>query len=383
MTVKVGIPVSLTGQFSLQGAQTLAGIRAWAEDVNRAGGLSVSGALRRVELAWYDDGSTRDAARAITERLIVDDRVDLLVGPYSAVLTNAAAQVAWQHRRLLWNQGGASPQVYRQGNPWVVGVLTPADEYLSGLLPAVREVCPAASTVGIARAATGAFPRDVASGVERSADDMGMRVALSLSFDAGSDYFTGVLRAVCESTPDVLVAVGRFQNDLGIAELLAEHAPPSGAVAVVAAGVDGFRGQLGPLAENFTGPSQWEPGAVGAVDFGPGLAEVQDSLVREGQNVIDYPAAQAYAVGVVMQRCIAECGSVDDAGLRQAAASLDFTTFYGRFRIDAETGRQTGKPCLLVQWQQGRKVVVWPPEYRQAQLVHPWRQSPIRSEETI
>ncbi len=383
MTVKVGIPVSLTGQFSLQGAQTLAGIRAWAEDVNRAGGLSVSGALRRVELAWYDDGSTRDAARAITERLIVDDRVDLLVGPYSAVLTNVAAQVAWQHRRLLWNQGGASPQVYRQGNPWVVGVLTPADEYLSGLLPAVREVCPAAGTVGIARAATGAFPRDVASGVERSADDMGMHVALSLSFDGGSDDFSDVARAVCDSTPDVLVVVGRFQNDLGIAELLAEHAPPSGAVAVVAAGVDGFRGQLGSLAENFTGPSQWEAGAVGAVDFGPGLAEVQDSLRREGQNVIDYPAAQAYAVGVVMQRCIAECGSVDDAGLRQAAASLDFTTFYGRFRIDAETGRQTGKPCLLVQWQQGRKVVVWPPEYRQAQLVHPWRQSPIRSEETI
>ena len=373
MTIKVGIPVSLTGQFSLQGAQTLAGIRAWGDDVNRLGGLAVGRRAAPVEIVWHDDASRRDKARAITERLITADRVDLLVGPYSAVLTNAAAEVALSLGKLLWNQGGASPVVYQRGNPWVVGVLTPADEYLAGLLPAVREVCPKAAAVGIVRAATGAFPSDVAAGVERAASASGFHVVLSLRFAAETEDFTEIVRVIVQAAPDVLVVAGRFQNDLAVAEVLAGEVPTLGAVAVVAAGVDTFRERLENGAENFIGPSQWEPDAGYIVDYGPAVAQVQASLLRAGHAVIDYPTAQAYAVGVVMQRCVEECGSLDDAQLRRAAASLDFTTFYGRFRIDAETGRPVGKPALLVQWRQGRKVIVWPPEYRNEKLAYPWR----------
>ena len=377
MTVKVGIPVSLTGQFSLQGAQTLAGVRVWADDVNGAGGIRVGGRMHLVELVWRDDCSSRDKVRRITETLIEDDRVDLLVGPYSAMLTNAAAEVAREHGRLLWNQGGASPLVYQQGNPWVVGVLTPADEYLSGLLPAVREACAGAATVGIVRASTGAFPRDVVSGVERSAAELGFRAVLSSTFDAGAERFDEVIEGISRVSPDVMVVAGRFHDDLRLAEQLVEAGPELGFVAIVAAGVDAFRERLGGMAENFIGPSQWEPDAAlrqaQDVDFGPTVFEVRASLQRSGHPVIDYPMAQAYAVGVVMQRCIAECGSLDDAALRRAAEGLDFTTFYGRFRIGAETGRPLGKPAILVQWQKGHKEIVWPPEYQTARLSYPWR----------
>ena len=374
MTIKVGIPVSLTGQFGLQGMQTLVGIQAWVNGVNDAGGLTVGGAASPVELVYQDDESRREKVREITRRLICENRVNILVGPYSAVLTNAAAEVARDYERLLWNQGGATPLVYQRRNPWVVGILTPADEYLAGLLLAVREVCPGASTLGVLQAATGAFPRDVASGVERSAPELGFHQVLSLEFDAEADDFGYMAQAVREVLPDVLVVAGRFQNDLRIAELLAESAPALGTVAVVAAGVDAFRERLGPRAENFIGPSQWEPEAGYAVDYGPGVADVQSALRRAGHSVVDYPMAQAYAVGVVIQRCVEECGSLENGALRDAASSLDFTTFYGRFRINADTGRQVGKPSLLVQWRQGRKVVVWPPEYRQQRLGHPWRQ---------
>lgn len=373
MTIRVGIPVSITGQFSLQGTQTLEGIRAWVEDVNLSGGLLVGGRKTAVELVWRDDGSKRNSVRKITEHLITDERVDLLVGPYSAMLTNAAAEVAQAHGKLLWNQGGASPVVYQQGNPWVVGVLTPADEYLAGLLPAVRDACPEAATVGIVRAATGAFPSDVAAGVERAASASGFHVVLSLRFDAETEDFTQVVRVIVQAAPEVLVVVGRFQNDLNLAELLAKSASAIGAVAVVAAGVDAFRERLGGIEENFIGPSQWEPDAGYIVDYGPTVAQVQASLLRAGHTVIDYPTAQAYAVGVVTQRCVEDCGSLDDAELRQGAASLDFTTFFGKFRIEADTGRPTGKPALLVQWRQGRKAIVWPPEYRNEKLAYPWR----------
>lgn len=373
MKIKIGIPVSLTGQFGLQGKQTLAGVLAWAEAINTDGGLASGGGRTPVEVVWRDDESRCDRVRAITEKLIARDRVDLLIGPYSAVLSNAAAEVAQSHGKLMWNQGGASPLIYQQGNPWVIGTLTPADEYLAGLLPAVREVRPQAATVAVARASTGAFPRDVVRGLMTSAERLGFRVVSSLKFEAETNNFGSVVDALATSGPDVVVVAGRFQNDLSLGELLAERATCAGAVALVAAGVDAFRERLGEGAENFIGPSQWEPEAVSRVDYGPTVAEVQDALRRAGHFVVDYPMAQAYAVGVVIQRCVEVCGGLEDAELRRVAGTLDFTTFYGRFRIDAKTGRPVGKPALLVQWRQGRKAIVWPPEHRTETLAYPWR----------
>lgn len=384
MAVKIGIPVSLTGQFRLQGAQTLAGLQAWADDVNRAGGLQIGRQTLPVEIRWRDDASRAAHAGEIAARLLDDDAVDVLIGPYSAPLTRAAAAAAQSRRRLLWNQGGASPAVYRRGNPHIVGILTPADEYLAGLPPAVREACPAASRIAIIRAATGNFPRDVTAGAERAANALGFRVTRQWQFNPEPPEtaelpatliaeFAALIREIRQSPPDVLIIAGRFQHDLQLAEMLAQSAPPLAAVAVVAAGVDAFRQRLGDLAENFIGPSQWEPDAAPhAVDYGPNAAEVMSSLRRAGYPTVDYPMAQAYAAGLVIQRCLQECQSLNDAALRQAAASLDFTTFYGRFRIDA-TGRPTGKPALLTQWRNGVKTVIWPPPHRRQSMVCPWR----------
>src|SRR5262249_29043916 len=75
---------------------------------------------------------------------------------------------------------------------------------------------------------------------------------------------------------------------------------------------------------------------------------------------VDYPMAQAYAGGLVAQRCIEIAGTLDQRALRQVASTLDFTTFYGRYRIEPRTGRQLGHRMPVIQWQGDRKVVVWP-----------------------
>ena len=141
----------------------------------------------------------------------------------------------------------------------------------------------------------------------------------------------------------------------------------------VAAGIQAFQDSLGGLADRFIGPSQWEPEVRYQQDFGPTAEQVISSLRRDGHQHVDYPMAQAYAAGLVVQRCLEEAGSADDQALRDAAARLRFSTFYGDFQIDAETGRQTGRETLLVQWQDGRKVIVWPPSLAQGRLVYPWR----------
>ena len=166
MTLVVGMPVSLSGQFQSQGRQALAGLQAWARDANNA----IPGSFT---VLHYDDASRPATVGAATRRLIVDDRVDILIGPYSSVLTSAAAEVAEAHGKLLWNQGGASDNVYRNGYHWIVGILTPASRYLIGLLPLVRQANPSARSVALVRASTGEFPKAVCSGVEVGALEQG------------------------------------------------------------------------------------------------------------------------------------------------------------------------------------------------------------------
>ena len=372
-TVKIGIPISLSGQFQVQGRQALAGLMAWADDVNRAGGLSFGGQVRPVSVIHHDDGSDRGTVQTITRRLIRQDRVDILIGPYSSVLAVAAAEVAENQGRLLWNQGGASANLYRRGYRWVVGILTPAEEYLTGLFEMVRRSAHDTGPLGLVRATPGAFPREVGAGVLRSAQASGVPVVLDRQYPAATSDFSGLIREIQDAGAEVLVAVGRVQDDLALAWQLAQSDLRLAATAVVAAGVGQFQDSLGPLAEGFLGPSQWEPEATHPVDYGPSVAEVTASLRRAGYAAVDYPMAQAYAAGVAVQRCLEESGTVEDEALRSAAAGLDFSTFFGRFKIDPDTGRPTGRRTLLVQWQQDRKVIVWPPETARGTFRYPWR----------
>ena len=376
-TLKVGIPVSLSGQFQVQGRQALAGLQAWAEDVNRAGGVKVgdSDAGRPVSVVYHDAAGRTAQARRATERLITSDRVDLLFGPYSGVLALASAQVAEKHGRLLWNQGGASDTIYQQGFKWVVGVLTPASRYLAGWLPLVRDADPNAESLAILRASTGAFPEAVTSTVEGQAAQLGFKISLLKEFEPSINDFSAVLDEVEQARPDLLLGVGRIQNDLLLAGQLARRELGLKGVAVVAAPIQQFRDHLGKAADGFVGPSQWEAAVSYPCDVGPTGAQVLASLRSRGHQTVDYPMIQAYAAGLVAQHCVEETGTLEDSALREMAERLDFSTFYGRFRIDPATGCQEGRSVVLVQWQQGRKVVVGPPDRRQAPMVYPWRRA--------
>ncbi len=375
--IKAGISASLTGQFETQGAQALAGLTAWADYVNENGGLAVAGSQRPLSIVHHDDASMADNCRQNTERLIRQDRVDLLFGPYSAGLTTAASDVAGSHERLLWNHGGAGDALYARGYRHVIGVLTPADRYLEGVLPLIRQVNPDANKAVILRIDTGAFARIAARTVEAAAAEMGFTIDLDLRYRPSQFQFREIARHVGELGPDVVVAVGRIRHDIAAARALANlpNRNRIGMAVVVATPISEFAIALGRSVDGFVGPSQWEPQvSVSTPDVGPPPETVMQLMERVGQAhsvPVDYPMAQAYASGLVVERCLAEAGTLDEDALRNAAGDLDFTTFYGRFRID-EDGRQVGRSVNLVQRQEGRKVVVWPPEQAEAPLRYPF-----------
>src|SRR5215468_5343272 len=94
--------------------------------------------------------------------------------------------------------------------------------------------------------------------------------------------------------------------------------------------------------------------------YGPSSAEVLTRLIACHPEGVDYPMAQAYAGGLIAQRCIEIAGTLDQHTLRQVASQLDCTTFYGRYSIDPSTGRQLGHRMPVIQWQDGHRIVIWP-----------------------
>ena len=374
--LRVGMVASLSGQFRAQGRQALEGAAAWARDVNAEGGIYVRalGRKLRVQLRFYNDESVARLARAMSEKLILEDQVNLLLGPYSSVLTLAVAPIAERHHRVLWNHGGASDQIYRQGYRWVVSVLAPASRYHVGVIDLIRERDPAARRVAVLRSSKGSFPEEVVSGVERYAVRQGLEVVFRGSYDPGSTDFSPLLEELQGHAPDLILGAGRIQDELLLARQIVERKVSAKAVALVVAGIAEFGEALGPSAEGFMGPSQWEAAAQHPVDYGPSAGDLaaRSELFRPAGA--DYAAAQAYAAGLVAQRCVEEAGTMENSALREVAERLDFTTFYGRFKLDPETGEQVGCSVVIVQWQHGRKVVVWPRSLRQGELHYPMGQ---------
>ncbi len=360
--IAIGMTASLSGRYAEQGTQALAGAHAWVEDTNRTGGISLEpeGGPVSVRLVFYDDESDPRRCEALTERQIIEDKVDILLGPYSSGLSLTAATVAERYGRVLWNHGGASDSIYQRGLRCVVGILTPASRYFHGIIEMVRSVHPNAESVAIVYSTAWVFPEDVALGAEEYSRQRGFHMVRRYSYAAGTPDFLPILRRLKGDCPDLILGVGRIEDDLRFAKQLHDQRVPFREVGLVATPIVSFKEVLGSAAESFLGPSQWEPGGALHADYGPSPEMVLKRLSTLRARGVDYIMAQAYAGCLVAQRCGEATGSLDNFKLRQAAEGLDFTTFYGRFQIDPSTGRQVGHAMVVVRWQGGKKVVVWP-----------------------
>ena len=348
----VGAALSLGGRFRRQGEQARDGLRLW---VDYARDTRNGPAPRLIVL---DDRSQASVAQAQVRRLLVEERVDVLVGPYSSGLVLAVAPLAGAAGKVLWNHGGTSDAICQGGGRHLVSVASPASDYLRELPAWIRRRAPRASRAGILYAASGTFAAQVARGVAEGARAAGFTEVRVMAFESPLRDARVVLREAAEPEPDLLVGVGAFEDDLALAR--ARAALPAGtALALVGAGLAAFGDELGGLAEGIVGPSQWEPTAGEAPLTGPDSTWFAGAFEGAFHRTAEYPAAQAFATGLIFGECRRRCaGSLEDTALLGAARALETTTFYGGFRLDPSTGRQVGHRIRLVQWRAGRKRVV-------------------------
>ena len=353
--LRAALVTPLTGSLAPFGYASATGLALWASYA-----AHLPSPWDGVELDVRDTAADPGAAM----RAAIAAHPDVLFGPYGSSAALAALRVT---NRVVWNHGGATSRLSRPAFPQVINVISPASTYFAGVLEAVRVTDPSAATVTILHTDRG-FGQDVAAGATKAASDLGFEVQ-AFPFEPTHAARTASTLPIA----DVLLVAGSFADELTAAHILLTH--PWRAAAFVGAGVDEVLAPLGNLREGLLGPAQWVATAAIQPDEGPD----SDWFVANYRQVagVDppYPAAQAFAAGLLYARCLRDSGMSWDAAQLAAARQLVCTTLYGGFRLDQVSGLQVGHRVLTVQWQNGARRVVWPPEQAERPLLYPFAKS--------
>ena len=367
--IYLGAAVSETGRFSREGKDTRQGYLVWLDWVNNEyGGIKVGDERYKVEIVMYDDEGDPDTAARLVEKLINEDRVDFLLGPYSSFLTQSASAIAEKYGKIMIEGNGSAETLFERGFQNLFAVLTPAVDYTRTALQLLADI--GAKTVVIAYEDT-AFPTSVADGAQNWAAEYGLEVLGVETYPVNVADVSGIMSKFKELEPDIFVGGGHFNDAILFIRAAKElDFNPKAMVITVGPSNPKLIEEVGADAEYVIGPTQWEASMSYADDYFGTAAEYAARYEKMWGEPPTYQAAESTATALALHIAIEQAASLDTDAVRAALRSLDVFTFYGPINFD-EKGRNAGKPMGAIQIQDGAILVVAPSNAAIADLNYP------------
>ena len=94
--IVLGSAISLTGKYATNGVHAQKGYEYAITKIKEKGGVKVDGKCYNFKVIYYDDESKGDRGATLAERLISQDEVQCMLGPYASGMTKAIAPVTEQ-----------------------------------------------------------------------------------------------------------------------------------------------------------------------------------------------------------------------------------------------------------------------------------------------
>lgn len=368
-TIKLGAAVSETGKYAREGKDTRQGYNTWLEWVNNEyGGVKVGDDCYNVEIIYYDDEGDPDTTANLAEKLITDDEVDFLLGPYSSGLTMSSSAIAEKYDKIMIEGNGASESIFERGFKNIFAVLTPAGNYTQSALKKLADQ--GATTVVIAYEDT-AFPSSVADGAQRWAEEYGYEILGVETYPKDVADVSAIMTKFRDLEPDVFVGGGHFNDALLFVRAAQELGfSPQAMVLTVGPSNPEFAAEVGDAANYIIGPTQWEASMSYEDEYFGTAADFAARYEGMWGEPPTYQAAESTATALALQLAIENAGALDTESVRNALNELDVTTFYGPINFD-ETGKNAGKPMGAIQIQDGELLVIAPDDSATAELMYP------------
>lgn len=371
--IRIGMTVSSTGSFALASQSGVRGVEVWVDDVNRRGGIEIQGKKYPVELVKLDDRSDKQMVTRVYERLIVDEKVDLVFAPFGSTLTAAAGTVTERLGKYMMVWSAASDDLYKQGFKYMVsGTQMPVSAML-------RAPMALAGKLGVKRAAIlysdEPFPAGLADGGRAQAAKNGIDVVLYEKYPKGQKDFSTLLQKAKAAGADALVPTSYEGDLISMTRQMKQLDINFPYTFMVYASTPQFQA-IGADSNYIFSHTNYHPAINWKVNAGltrEQFAKAYDTLFPKAEFPPDFQTALAYGAGALTEEIVKKAGATDAAALKQASMDLSdkVTVMAGPYAID-ETGKQLQMPFPVVQLLPGKGMVpVYPEDVAVEKAVYP------------
>ena len=373
--IVLGAAVSLTGKYALNGTNTKNGYELAVREVNDNGGVKIGGRSYKLAVHYYDDELTPARGTELAERLIKQDGVKFMLGPYSSGLTKAILPVVEKYHVPMIEGNGDARELFTKGYRYIFAVLSTSDQYLT---PAIDLAAEHAGELGkpkeklkVALAMENdPFALDVRAGVLEDVRRQGMMVVIDDQLPPELDDMSVTLTKIKALKPDVLVISGHEKGALtAISQIkaLQVYVP---ILAMTHCNSAQIAEKLGEAAEHVFCAHQWHRSLGYKGELFGSAEDFARQFEAEYKYEAPYQAAQSAAAVHVFVDAFRRARTLDPQTVRDAIATTELDTFYGPIKFD-ESGRNIAKPMVLTQVQGGKYVVVAPAKWATAMPVVP------------
>jgi branched-chain amino acid transport system substrate-binding protein len=364
--IRFGASLPLTGALSTYGKRVKDGYDFYVKHVNDLGGIDIGGKKYKVSITYYDDESKTDTALKLYEKLITEDGIKYLLGPYGSGASLPVTALAERNRLPIVIAHGASTPIYTRGFKYVFGTLNVIDQYTDQIVRMASENKLKRLALINENAIFSQLGIDAAA---EQAKKYGMEVVYKESFPNPTSDFSSQLIKIKEANPDLIIAGGYNAGMILLAKQIKEVGVKTKLVGFLLGPTDpNFIPSLKAAAENALEPVQWTPNAPWKDSiFGYSAMEFAKQFEKEAGYWPDYHPPQSVAALEVYHHAFQKAGSIDPGKVRDAIEKTDIMTLYGPVKFN-KLGENIGKSMSVVQVQDGKTVVVYPLNEAEAKL---------------
>jgi branched-chain amino acid transport system substrate-binding protein len=344
--IKLGCAISFTGKNSRSGKLYRDSYDMAVEQINKSGGVKVGMDEYQLKIVYYDDKSDPTESSKLVEKLIAEDNVNFLLGPYSSGITIPDSLVAQRYKVPMIEGGGASGKIFSRGNDYIFGTLPPAGQYFKSTLEMLKTFDPAPKTIAILYA-DDKFDVSVAEGTDKLANEMGFNVQLHEKYAEGATDFNSILTKIKASGVDVALLAGHTEESLNFTQQAKElDVSPKLISMTVGPSEADFRKSLGKDAEYICGVASWST----QMNFIGYLFNDTQEFVKLFKAKFNYDPDYHNASGIadvaVYKYALEKAGTLDREKVRDAIAATDLSTIYGHVKF-SKNGQIQGTSVVL------------------------------------
>ena len=366
--IKFGAPLPLTGPLAPEAIKQQQGYDLWAEQANKAGGISVGGKKYKVEIVYSDYQSNTPRAVQATEQMITQNNVNFLFSPFGSGAAKAGSSVSEKYKVPTIASTASSAQVYDQGYKYLFGTFTPNDTLTTPLTQIVKAKAPDAKKIAIL-ARNDLFPLAIAQEMEKSAKANGFEVVYFEKYAINTLDHSATLSQIKSLAPHWVFVTGYINDLLLVRKQMTDQQIKASVVSMIAGpAYQEFIDAAGASGENITSAAWWHPAAQYAGKDIFGATANYLKLFREKyKSDPDYAQASASVSGALFQMAIERAGSLDREKVRDELAKMDVMTFWGPVKFGPNGQIDSLEPPVF-QLQGGKPVVLSPALIKQGEF---------------